>query len=547
MHLGRRPAGVEGPSYRRGSEAVDRGPAAGLHVRDEGQLARELLLERAGRDRGQVGLQQDVVDRSGEQVVERLGRVVPVDERAAERRDAVQAGDPEQRCLGRSSAPPGRGGWPTGAGAASASARRATRCRSRQPARCPRAGWPARRVRRSAARPASPGRGRGRGRSPACRRSVRPPPRPGAGSRARPARGWPSARRPSRASHASKASVGSQAASVSSVMPWSSRPAAEAVSITSAATSISTCSRAAAARRSRTASPPAFNAAGGWVPHRSRSSSVRRTSSNAAPAAARSTSACARSEVASAGWMVELPAAGHTQPEAHGPRDRHVPVVDALEQAGGHQVGGRPGATAPSSVRAGLVEVVEDRPRRRGQLVEQPGHLVGRRTRRKAQQVTDDEHRPSGRSPDQRQRLEPLHRPVDGGRGGRQVRRIGALHQRLQHGQLQGVEGVEGTEHRRLHDHPRRQLRGVVRRRSGQVGTRVEQRGQPLVGPAPELVGEGARGGRGHPGDSTRVAICRWLRRAYGTGSSRPLAARCSTTGAARPQLGVARCSTTCG
>ena len=72
MHLGGRPAGVEGPSYRRGSEAVDRRTAAGLHVRDQRQLARELLLERAGRDRGQVGLQQDVVDRSGEQVVERL-------------------------------------------------------------------------------------------------------------------------------------------------------------------------------------------------------------------------------------------------------------------------------------------------------------------------------------------------------------------------------------------------------------------------------------------------------------------------------------------
>ena len=101
------------------------------------------------------------------------------------------------------------------------------------------------------------------------------------------------------ASQASYASVGSQPASRSSVMPWSSRPAAEAVSTTSAATSGSTWSRVAVARRSRTPRPPAFSAPGGWVPQRSSSSSVRRTSSKAAPAAARSTSDCSRSEVAS--------------------------------------------------------------------------------------------------------------------------------------------------------------------------------------------------------------------------------------------------------
>ena len=47
-----------------------------------------------------------------------------------------------------------------------------------------------------------------------------------------------------------------------------------------------------------------------------------------------------------------------------------------------------------------------------------------------------------------------------------------------------------------------------MRRRRAQVGTRLEQGCQPFVGPAPpELVGEGARGGRGHPGNSTRVVI----------------------------------------
>ena len=84
-------------------------------------------------------------------------------------------------------------------------------------------------------------------------------------------------------------------------MPWSSRPAAAAVSTTRAATPCSTWRRAAVARRSRTASPPALRAAGGWVPHRSRRSSVRRTNSKAAPAPARSTSDCPRSEVARVG------------------------------------------------------------------------------------------------------------------------------------------------------------------------------------------------------------------------------------------------------
>ena len=50
VHLGRRPAGVEGPSYRRGGEAVDGRAAARLDVRDERELARAAPA-RAGRAR----------------------------------------------------------------------------------------------------------------------------------------------------------------------------------------------------------------------------------------------------------------------------------------------------------------------------------------------------------------------------------------------------------------------------------------------------------------------------------------------------------------
>ena len=80
-----------------------------------------------------------------------------------------------------------------------------------------------------------------------------------------------------------------------------SSPAAYALSTTSAAVGSSTCSPAAVALRSRTPRPPLRSAPGGWVPHWSSSSSIRRTASNAAPAAARSTSPWSRSEVASSG------------------------------------------------------------------------------------------------------------------------------------------------------------------------------------------------------------------------------------------------------
>ena len=63
VHLDRRPAGVERPPYRPGREPVDRRAAARLDVGDQLQLAGQLRLQRTGRDRRQVGLEQHVVDR----------------------------------------------------------------------------------------------------------------------------------------------------------------------------------------------------------------------------------------------------------------------------------------------------------------------------------------------------------------------------------------------------------------------------------------------------------------------------------------------------
>ena len=68
--------------------------------------------------------------------------------------------------------------------------------------------------------------------------------------------------------------------------------------------------------------------------------------------------------------------------------------------------------------------------------------------------------------------------------------------------------------------HPRGQLRGVLGRRHAQVGARVEQRGELLVGPAAELVGEGARGGGGHPANSLRAIVPTVLHEIFTSGGA---------------------------
>ena len=100
---------------------------------------------------------------------------------------------------------------------------------------------------------------------------------------------------------------------------------------------------------------------------------MRRTSSNAAPAAALSTIAWSRSEVASGGGCVDATSCRRVEREPDRPGQPHVPLVDVREQTELDQVGGRPGCSAPAPVGAGLGEVVEDRAGRCGEPLEQAG------------------------------------------------------------------------------------------------------------------------------------------------------------------------------
>ncbi len=107
MHLGGRPARVERPAHGRLGEAVDRRAAAGLDVGHRGQVRRELLLERAGGDGGQVGLHQHVVDGGGEQRVQGRGDLAgrvgggarPRQQRPPRRREPAERGHAEHRRL----------------------------------------------------------------------------------------------------------------------------------------------------------------------------------------------------------------------------------------------------------------------------------------------------------------------------------------------------------------------------------------------------------------------------------------------------------------
>ena len=76
--------------------------------------------------------------------------------------------------------------------------------------------------------------------------------------------------------------------------PSAISPADSATSTISAAPASSTCSSRATALRSRTARPPLRSTLGGCTPQWSSSSSTRRTTSKAAPAAVRATSAGSR-------------------------------------------------------------------------------------------------------------------------------------------------------------------------------------------------------------------------------------------------------------
>ncbi len=89
-------AGVQGAADRVGGEAVDGRAALGLDVGAEGEGLCERGEQRAGRDRGEVGLQDDVVEGFGQQRGEDGRRVGAVEQGAGGGGERAAAGDAEQ-------------------------------------------------------------------------------------------------------------------------------------------------------------------------------------------------------------------------------------------------------------------------------------------------------------------------------------------------------------------------------------------------------------------------------------------------------------------
>ena len=244
MHLDRRPAGVEGPADRAGREAVDGRPAARLDVGDQLQPPGQLRLQRPGRDRGEVGLEQHVVDRLGQQPGQRLvrlvvlaGQQVPgVRRQAVERRSRPSTAasvDRPEHLVGAGPRParplPARAARPATArrsrrpGTVPVRQRRERRQRhraglghvARRPARAPARSRPCRRCRASRPAPASAGCPARCGPvRPSARRAAAAPRRRPGRSAATPGcrrrrRRWPAGRRPWRSRRAAPWSASS--------------------------------------------------------------------------------------------------------------------------------------------------------------------------------------------------------------------------------------------------------------------------------------------------------------------------------------------------
>ena len=73
VDLGRGPARVEPAAKRRRAEPADPGSAAGLLVGEQSELAGDPVRQRSGGDRGEVGLDDDLLHRRREQL-DQVGR-----------------------------------------------------------------------------------------------------------------------------------------------------------------------------------------------------------------------------------------------------------------------------------------------------------------------------------------------------------------------------------------------------------------------------------------------------------------------------------------
>ena len=98
VQLGGGPPDVERPPDRGRGEAVDGATAARLDLGDQLEPPGQGRLQRPGRDGGQVGLEQHVVDRLGQQGRQRLDRlrVVVGEQQPGVRRQPVEPGDAER-------------------------------------------------------------------------------------------------------------------------------------------------------------------------------------------------------------------------------------------------------------------------------------------------------------------------------------------------------------------------------------------------------------------------------------------------------------------
>ncbi len=255
------------------------------------------------------------------------------------------------------------------------------------------------------------------------------------------------------------------------------------------------------------------------MPQWSSSSSTRRTASKAAPAAVRSTRAEGRGVVTRVGGEVgprrRRPAA--TQREPHLARHVHEPVATGDEKPVGEQllgggrgrsgtyVGQRGSRASGSTLR---VDVLEQGPRGRRDLGQPALHLLGRgvagerpdpadarsgATREALRDARERAH-PAGRLPGDGQVDKPFQRRRNGAGLGEDERgelvRGGLTrhHEGIKNSELEAVQPVERARQRGARGGAGREMRGVVRGGSGEIGTIAEQPGQALVRPGPELV-----------------------------------------------------------
>ncbi len=326
--------------------------------------------------------------------------------------------------------------------------------------------------------------------------------------------------------------VGSHAATPSASLPSASRPAVAATSISSAASVSATCSSEAAALRSRTARPPLRRTFGGRSPQESSSSSTRRTASNAAPAAVRSTRTCSRGLVASGGRS-------STGAAVVRPPRTAIPTCPGSSSVAGPRPSACWGTSRPcaSASSTGVVASSGAAGTRTRSVVPSPPWSARCTRRARAaglssatRAVACSGERPcgvTGRSPLRPERWSPRRAsatPLSGRRpcgdsqtsarststsrasrtasGAACTRGTSSLgrglpqhHQGVEHQQLQPVEVVEGAQHRGPGGGPGGDLGRVVGRRAGQVGADRQQPGKPLVRPAAQLVGQRPGGG----------------------------------------------------